>query len=41
MSEDNTCVTEPNLIVLPLTYCNKGLVSFLLKKVDNDVRVMI
>ena len=32
MSEGNTCVAEPNLEVLSLTYFGKGLVQFLFVK---------
>ena len=39
MSEGNTCIAEPNLEVLPLTYAIKDYFSFfLLKILDNDVR---
>ena len=39
MLEGNVCIAEPNLEELPLTLCNKGLVSFYeKKKLDNDVR---
>ena len=33
MSEGNTCITKPNLEVLPLIQFSKGLISFFLLKV--------
>ena len=39
MSEGNTCIAEPNLEILPLTYAIKDYFSFfLLKILDNGVR---
>ena len=38
MSECNNYKAEPNLEVLPLTKCNKGLVSFYVRSMEYDVR---